>query len=152
MGKRYNWTETRAKWSVNKSGAKVVKENSREERSSVNKEKKKSHDGYRFLVASQFCFVFVLQTDYFQSATAETSPMLCHVMREGERKQPLFSFPKWLRAERKQLWAERKRGAPRPARRRAGRFSQHRSLVSPSLFMPPFRGNEWRTTVLLWIH
>lgn len=59
MGKRYNWTETRAKWSVNKSGAKVVKENSKEERSSVNKDKKqKSHDGYSFLVASQFCFGF----------------------------------------------------------------------------------------------
>lgn len=65
-------------------------------------------------------FFFFLQTDYFQSATAETYPMLCHVMREGERKQLLFPFPKWLRAERKQLRAERKRGAPRPARRRAG--------------------------------
>lgn len=103
-----------------------------------------------------------MRTDYFQkcklqsvsppllhNTAAETSPKQCHVMREGERKQPLFPpfFPKWLRAGRKQLGAETRRGAPRPAQGRAGPFREHLCprfpLLTYASFLPISHLSGW---------
>lgn len=92
--------------------------------------------------ASEF---FSLQTYYLPNASckmillccyntaAEAFPKLCHVVREGERKQLLFPLSKMAEGRGKQLGAERQSGVLRPAQGRAGRFSEHLSPRFPLL-------------------
>lgn len=67
------------------------------------------------------------------NTAAEAFPKLCHVVREGERKQLLFPLSKMAEGRGKQLWAERQSGVLRPAQGRAGRFSEHLSPRFPLL-------------------